>query len=78
MVFVVVSGVWEYCFSILKYCGLILGAGREGGRGRARPHRLAAARPHARPAVAPIFTPVVPKIRLAFFFNEPIFSVNVM
>ena len=79
MVFVVVGGVWEYCFSILKCCGLILGAGREGGRGRARAHRWAAARPHARLAIAPNLVPVAPvapvapKIRVAFFFNESFF-----
>ena len=44
VVFVVVGGVWEYCFSILKCCGLILGVEREGGRARARAHRWAAAR----------------------------------
>ena len=53
VVFVVVGGVWEYCFSILKCCGLILGVGREGGWARVRGHRWAAERAHARLAVTP-------------------------
>ena len=66
VVFVVVGGVWEYCLSILECCGLILGVGRELGRGRACAHCWAAARAHARPAVAP-------KIRVAFFLTSHFF-----